>query len=85
MDTGKLIAALATLWSRHSPTLVIHAVVIALLGGWALSGNQGVALEAFWPSVKQDLDDAVKEIGVPVERGYVLAALGYVYVLGLGH
>jgi hypothetical protein len=80
MDAEKLIAVLATLWSRHSPTLVVHALVIALLGGWALSGSQGVALEAFWPSIKEVLDDAIKEVGVPVERGYVLAALGYVYL-----
>jgi hypothetical protein len=83
MDAEKLIAALATLWARHSPTLVVHAVVIALLGGWALSGNQGVALEAFWPSIRQALDDAIKEVGLPVERGYVLAALGYVYLEAL--
>jgi len=33
MDAEKLIAALATLWSRHSPTLVVHALVIALRVG----------------------------------------------------
>ena len=80
MNPKDLLAGFSALWARHSPTVIVHLVLLAILAFYVLAGGSAPVVGELWRAAKQAIDDSLKEVGIQVERGYVIVALVYLYL-----
>ena len=80
MNLKDLLASFSALWARHSPTVIVHLALLVILVSYVLSGGNGLFVADLWRLAKQAIDDSLKEVGIQIERGYVIVALVYLYL-----
>jgi hypothetical protein len=81
MNLDKLLASLSDLWARHAPTVLMHGALFIVMQTWVANFGPNLGAEHLWHEVKTKVDALLVESGIKIERGYALAAIGYVYLV----
>lgn len=80
MNPTKILDILSDFWAKHAPTVLTHVMLFIALRTLVLDPEYLVDGQPIWMAVKQGLERLLNELGFKVERGYVLAVVGLVYL-----
>jgi hypothetical protein len=83
MGLDKVLDFLRKFWIAHSPTVFAILVVLLAVNFYALPPGKLVDIGKLWKSVKDAIDSTSNEMGIKVERGYVIFGLLYLGLIAI--
>lgn len=83
MGLDKVLDFLRRFWIAHSPTVFVILTVLLAVNFYALRPGKLVDIGLLWKSVKDAIDTTSNEIGIKVERGYVVIGLLYLSLVAI--